>query len=189
MEHIQECLALAKRQGVLPPVRIARILAGEHPGQFSTDRKQGSHVRSGKNSKNHHGVPLSVALDYVGTILDESRSEITRLKSEVEEYNNICNAMENEINMLLRVSGDLPQGVNEAISIDGSTTTSDAMTTLANRLNVDDLYYQIRASDDVDKFADRVIVSDAREAFWREMNQTEDTFETISRFFAKGLVN
>lgn len=187
MEHIQECLVLAKRQGVLPPVRIAGILAGEHAGQFSTDRMQRSHVQSGSNSRNQHGVPLSVALDYVGTILDESRSDIVRLKGEVEEYNNLCNAMENEINMLLRVSGDLPQEMNTVISIDGSV--SDAMTNLANRLNIDDLYYQIRASDDVDKFADRVIVSDAREAFWREMNHTEDSFETISRFFAKGIVN
>jgi vacuolar protein sorting-associated protein 11 len=187
MEHIHECLALAKRQGVLPPVRIARILAGEHSGQFSTEPMQISHLRSSNNNKHQQGVPLSVALDYVGTILDESRSEISRLKGEVEEYNNLCNAMDNEINNLLRVSGDLPQDPNETVSGEGSL--SDPMKYLANRLNIDDLYYQIRATDDVDKFADRVILSDAREAFWREMNQSEDSFETISRFFAKGVVN
>jgi hypothetical protein len=28
----------------------------------------------------------------------------------------------------------------------------------------------------------------SREAFWREMDQTEDSFETIARFFAKGVI-
>jgi hypothetical protein len=47
-------------------------------------------------------VPLSVALDYVGTILEDSRKDISRLKSEVEEYNLLCNTMESEIDSLLR---------------------------------------------------------------------------------------
>ena len=70
---IQEVLSLAQRQGVLPPVRIARILAGEGTGQFS------SHKFVDTKSP-QRTVPLSVALDYVGEILDESRSEISRLK-------------------------------------------------------------------------------------------------------------
>jgi hypothetical protein len=28
----------------------------------------------------------------------------------------------------------------------------------------------------------------SREAFWREMDQTDDSFETISRYFAKGVI-
>lgn len=64
---------MAHRQGVLPPVRIARILAGEGTGQFSS-------ASGGASSSNQRTVPLSVALDYVGDILDESRKEITRLK-------------------------------------------------------------------------------------------------------------
>jgi len=70
---IQEALSLARRQGVLPPVRIARILAGEGTSQFSSDD-------GGKNSPQHRTVPLYVALDYVGAVLDESRKEISRLK-------------------------------------------------------------------------------------------------------------
>lgn len=68
---IREALALARAQGALPPVRIARILAGEGAGQFSVD----THKSSGAQT-----VPLSVALDYVGAILDDSRLEISRLK-------------------------------------------------------------------------------------------------------------
>ena len=54
-------------------MRIARILAGEGTGQFSSKEPAPSVV-------NQRTVPLSVALDYVGSILDESRKEITRLK-------------------------------------------------------------------------------------------------------------
>ncbi len=68
-------MALARRHGVLPPVRIARILAGEGSGQFSTDDAK---TDGGKSKK--RTVPLSVALDYVGAILDESRKDISRLK-------------------------------------------------------------------------------------------------------------
>ena len=73
LSDIQEVLSLAQRQGVLPPVRIARILAGEGTGQFS------SHKYVDTKSP-QRTVPLSVALDYVGEILDESRREISRLK-------------------------------------------------------------------------------------------------------------
>jgi vacuolar protein sorting-associated protein 11 len=175
MEEIQECLTLAKRQGVLPPVRITRILAGEHPGQFSTDQPQ----QTKDNHLTKGTVPLSVALEYVGTILEESRTEISHLKSEVEEYNLLCNSMENEINSLLRASNVLPP----ASSDDGSSNQ------LVGRLSIDDLYAKVRTSNDAEQFAERIMISDAREAFWREMNQSEDTFETISRYLAKGVVN
>lgn len=101
LEDIQEALSLARRQGVLPPVRIARILAGEGTGQFSN-------VGAAGKAPQQRTVPLSVALDYVGTILDESRQEIGRLRSEVEEYNQLCNSMEKEVESLLRASQGLP---------------------------------------------------------------------------------
>lgn len=101
MEDIQEALSLARRQGVLPPVRIARILAGEGTGQFSN-------VTTTDNALQKRTVPLSVALDYVGTILDESRQEIGRLRSEVDEYNQLCNSMEKEVESLLRSAQGLP---------------------------------------------------------------------------------
>ena len=70
---IQEALSLARRQGILPAVRIARILAGEGTSQFSSDDAT-------NDTPQHRTIPLSVALDYVGAVLDESRKEISRLK-------------------------------------------------------------------------------------------------------------
>lgn len=164
MDDIQEALTLARRQGVLPPVRIARILAGEGTGQFSADRPPKERKKT---------VPLSVALDYVGTILEESRRETSRLKSEIEEYNELCNSMEYEIDSLLRASYVLPP------------TSSDE--TQDNRFNIDELYTKVK-TDESDGMSGAGMSEQAREAFWREMNQTEDSFDTISRFFAKGVI-
>jgi hypothetical protein len=166
LDDIQEALNLARRQGVLPPVRIARILAGEGSGQFSSEASSGNNKRT---------VPLSVALDYVGTVLEKSRNEASRLKSEIEEYNQLCNSMEEEISSLIRVSCGLSPMVDsgEGLPYDG-------------RLDVDELYAKVKsdeASSVRDGMSDQV-----REAFWREMNQTEDSFDTISRFFAKGSI-
>jgi len=71
LDDIQEALDMARAQGVLPPVQIARILAGEGVGQFSTNEFGEENARS---------VPLSVALDYVGSILDDESTKIERLK-------------------------------------------------------------------------------------------------------------
>jgi hypothetical protein len=166
LDDIQEALALARRQGVLPPVRIARILAGEVTGQFSSESAMG-------DAQKRRTVPLSVALDYVGTILEDSRKEISRLKSEVEEYNLLCNTMESEIDSLLRASNALPAVAGETLGQPSS------------RFNIDELYWKVRAEDGdiVDNTSDQ-----PREAFWRDMNQSEDSFETIARFFAKGVL-
>ena len=167
MDDIQEALTLARRQGVLPPVRIARILAGEGTGQFSADRPPKEHKKT---------VPLSVALDYVGTILEESRRETSRLKSEIEEYNELCNSMENEIDSLLRASYVLPPVPNdEAKQVD-------------SRFNIDELYSKVK-SEETDSMSVEGMSEQAREAFWREMNQTEDSFATIARYFAKGVIS
>jgi vacuolar protein sorting-associated protein 11 len=166
LQDIQEALTIARRQGVLPPVRIARILAGEGSGQFSSDIL----IRDRKRT-----IPLSVALDYVGTVLEKSRKEASRLKSEIEEYNQICNSMENEIGSLLRVSFGLPPLTNE-----------EAATSYDSRLNIDELFAKIK-SEEGGSIGDG-ISEQTREAFWREMNQTEDSFDTISRYFAKGSI-
>jgi hypothetical protein len=42
------------------------------------------------------------------------------------------------------------------------------------------------ALDDSEKKESNTDLS--REAFWREMDQTEDSFQTISRFLAKGVI-
>lgn len=75
LDEIHEALAIARLQGQVNPVRIARILAGEGTDQFSGDSASRASASSGQQT-----VPLSVALEYVGSILDESRKEINRLK-------------------------------------------------------------------------------------------------------------
>eukprot|EP00977_Amphora_coffeiformis_P002374 scaffold448_cov156-Amphora_coffeaeformis.AAC.3 len=170
LEDIQEALTLAKRQAVLPPVRIARILAGEGTGQFSDAASDEARKRADNGS-----IPLSVALDFVGNILEESRQEITRLKSEVEEYNELCNSMEMEIDSLLRSSHALP-----------AVQEGEANDVMAARLNIDEVYWKALRSDDNDFGAapgDRPL-----EAFWRDMTQSEDTFETVCRYYAKGVI-
>lgn len=175
LEDIQETLVLARRQGVLPPVRIARILAGEGTGQFSP-----SDVPS--NRPQVRTVPLSVALNYVGDILDESRKEISRLKIEVEEYNQLCNSMEAEIDSLLKASGGGGTGTHANNSFDSKTGGE-----MRSRINIEEMYAKVRSTlDDGDKQDGRAELS--REAFWREMDQSEDSFQTVARFFTKGVI-
>jgi len=164
LEDIQETLALARRQGVLPPVRIARVLAGEGTGQFSSFTVPSDRVQP-------RTVPLSVAIDYVGNILDESRKEISRLKVEVEEYNQLCNSMEAQIDSLLHTS-QTPLSSEE---------TSKQITP---RINIEDMYSKVRLA--VDEGENKAELS--REAFWREMDQSEDNFQTIARFFTKNVI-
>jgi len=166
LEDIQETLALARRQGVLPPVRIARVLAGEGTGQFSSFTVPSDRVQS-------RTVPLSVAIDYVGDILDESRKEISRLKVEVEEYNKLCNSMEAQINSLLYTS-QTPLSPEE---------TSKQITP---RINIEDMYSKVRLAVDEGERENKAELS--REAFWREMDQSEDNFQTIARFFTKNVI-
>jgi hypothetical protein len=172
LEDIQEALALAKRQAVLPPVRIARILAGEGTGQFSGPLAEEAANATADGSS----IPLSVALDYVGTILEESRQEITRLKSEVEDYNELCNSMETEIDSLLRSSHALPKapegGVNDV---------------MASRLNIDEVYWRVLRAEEGD-FGGATTAERPLEAFWRDLTQSEDSFDTIARYFAKGVM-
>lgn len=166
LDDIREALSLARTQGVLPPVRIARILAGEGTGQFSVDKPA--------MDKNKRTVPLSVALDYVGDILDVSRGEIARLKSEVEEYSELCNSMEADVEALL--SG---QNIEEV----GAKSKQNDIT----KVDVDELYSRLQTSlEEGPKLETKTLQS--REAFWREMNQSDDRFDTVARYFAKGLI-
>jgi hypothetical protein len=57
----------------------------------------------------------------------------------------------------------------------------------APRINIEEMYSKVRMSmEDGEKVDNKSELS--REAFWREMEQTEDSFETIARFFAKGVI-
>jgi hypothetical protein len=159
LEDIREALTMARSQGVLPPVRIARILAGEGTGQFSV-----------QSASSEQTVPLSVALDYVGEILDESRGEITRLQAEVKEYTELCDNLEQEVEVLL--SGGEP----------GQKT---------DKMNIDELYARLQSAleeqgTSTTKVENKTMHS--REAFWRDMNNSDDRFDTIARYFAKGLI-
>lgn len=168
LDDIREALALARAQGALPPVRIARILAGEGSGQFSVD------TRRNEKESQQQTVPLSVALDYVGAILDDSRQDISRLKAEVEEYNQLCNNMEAEVNSLL--SGQAPgEGANKP-----SSSTS--------RMNIEELHSRLKSAIEEGSKSGENRSTQSREAFWREMNQSEDRYDTIARFFAKGVI-
>ena len=152
---------------MLPPVRIARILAGEGTGQF-----RASSLDDGDDDLHQRTIPLAVALDYVGSVLDESRQEISRLKSEVEEYNKLCNNMEAEVENLLRQS-------QHSVSAEENEA--------AAKMNIEEMYAIVRtALDDTTTVDDNAELS--REAFWREMDQTDDTFQTIARYYTKGVI-
>jgi flagellar biosynthesis chaperone FliJ len=175
LDDIRETLALARSQRVLPPVRIARILAGEGIGQFSTSSTVGStRETTEEKGEDKNTVPLSVALDYVGEMLDESRRDISRLKAEVEEYNELCNNMEAEVDALLS----------------GNMVDRSAVQEQPQPINIEEMYSRLRlAMEDQGygaKQENRTV--QAREAFWREMNQSDDRFETICRFFSKGII-
>ena len=86
LTDIHEALMLIRDHGELPPVRILRILSGETHGQFSADIKS--------LSANQGSVPLSAAIDYVGSVLDDSSNKIDQLQNKVEEYSRLCNDME-----------------------------------------------------------------------------------------------
>jgi len=161
LDDIQEALDMARAQGVLPPVQIARILAGEGVGQFSTNESGEDNARS---------IPLSVALDYVGSILDDESTKINRLKTEVEEYNKSCNIMESEIKSLLSSNTSV---------MEGTELTQPS-------INVQELYKKLKNSTENDGNNSNSMISE--EEFWREMEQSEDRFETIARFFSRGVI-
>jgi len=158
LEDIQEALALAKRQGVLPAVRVTRILAGESSGQFTTASNEEAISLSSS-------IPLSVALDYVGTILEESRQEIDRLDEEIDEYTGLCDSMEKEIDEL-----------NEAVMPRNSEEKKE--------MDIDYTYQELRASESMGN----TIPNRPTEAFWRELNQSDDKFGTVAKYFAKGVI-
>ena len=91
---------------------------------------------------------------------------------EVEEYNQLCNSMESDIDSLLRTSHALP-------SFDESSERP-------SRLNIDELYAKVKAEEGLNT---EIISDQPRETFWRDMNQSEDSFDTIARFFAKGVIS
>jgi len=158
LDDIKQGLSMV--QSVLPPVRVVRILAGIGIGQFTEERKEGV-------SSDDNGVPLSVALDYIGTVMDKQSQEIDRLKSNIEEYNNMCNEMESEI--------------NELQSLENSSKASNL-----SGINIDEMHTKLMQTPlDIASEKKSELVS---EEFWRQMEQSSDRFETIARFFSKDIL-
>ena len=170
LEDVKEALQMARSQRVLPPVRIARILAGDGVGQFRNE--------CGPNESSiSEGVPLSVAMDYIGNVLDEKGKEIERLQNDVEEYNHMCNIMEAEINGLLSTAETKP-----SIAMKKNSNLTD--------INIDEMYSKlIESSFNTKSITDERKSESSSEEFWRAMGQAEDRFGTITRFFAKDIID
>jgi len=174
LHDIHEALVLAREDhgGDLPPVRILRILAGEGHRIFSSDK----HSQSALNDS--CGVPLSAAMDYVGAILDDSSQKIHRLKNNVEEYSRLCNDIELEINALL--------------SPGSSTKESEGKLGQRNALpnvDIDEMYSKLQQLEEDGGMAGQTAaaVNDMmKEDFWREMEHSDDPFETICFYISKG---
>ena len=163
LTDIHEALMLIRDHGVLPAVRVLRILSGETHGKFSADIKS--------QQGNQSSVPLSAAIDYVGSVLDESSNKIDRLLIKVEEYNRLCNEMELEINSLLSLNSSTKRKKN------------------GPNVDIDDVYSRLLSFSDGSQA--QMIESDdlqetKKEEFWRELEQSEDPFETICFFISKG---
>jgi len=161
MDDIKEALSMARALGTLPPVRVARILSGDSVGQFTEERM-------GEANNHGKGVPLSVALDYVGSVMDEHSQEIDRLKNTIEEYNKMCYSMESEINEL--IDND----------IYGKSTNP-------NEIDIDGMFAKLTEPTHESNVSEKKSEL-ASEEFWRQMEQTPDRFETIIRFFSKDIL-
>ena len=119
-------------------------------------------------------------------------------KSEVEEYNQLCNSMEEEVESLLRASQSLPSSSKGMLPGLQTSSLSKSISSpspfcigtdkkLSPRINVEEMYAKVRMTlDDSEKMENKTDLS--REAFWREMDQSEESFQTIARFFAKGVI-
>lgn len=57
---------------------------------------------------------------------------------------------------------------------------------MSPRINIEEMYSKVRMA--LDDNAQNESKTSFKEAFWREMDQSEDSFQTIARFFAKGVI-
>ncbi|KAL7480003.1 hypothetical protein ACHAW6_005715 [Cyclotella cf. meneghiniana] len=179
LHDIHEALVLARDHGnFITPVRVLRILAGEGSGQFS------SIDNYSPDSYNHRSsVPLSVALDYIGATLDESSAKIEHLQSNVEEYIRLCNDMEMEIDALL--SSGAPKKDDD-----------DGHRTLYPHVDIDGMYSTLCELAEDSGFPSAAGtkhniagILDSKEDFWREMEHSDDPFETMCFFISKGYLD
>mmetsp|Transcript_23120 Transcript_23120/g.35442 ORF Transcript_23120/g.35442 Transcript_23120/m.35442 type:complete len:1153 (+) Transcript_23120:35-3493(+) len=162
---IQEVLSLANSHSVMPPVRVTRILAGEGAGQFSSRCAVGAESIK-------YAIPLYVVLEYVGMVLKESSIEIKRLNDEVDEFNQLCGAIEREIEDLVLGPGRHPK----------------CSVLSKPDINIEEMYTRVRASLEDEEVAENQS-EQSKEEFWREMECSDDRYSTVARFFSKGMIN
>ena len=166
-DDIEEALDLARSQDVLPAVRIIKILSGEGTGQFSTDTVQ---------PPSNGGVPLHTALDYIGSILDESSKEISRLRKEIESYSTSCDEMQLLIDNLTEKA-------------ESRETHDDDQETVLPKLDIENMY--IKLCEDLDN-GDTSKADESKEVeeFWREIGQSDGStrFSVIAKYFGKELI-
>lgn len=193
LRDVGESLLIARERGDIHPVRVLRTLAGESHGRFGSD--------AGGSGPS---VPLSVALDYVGSVLDDSAGAIDRLKvrprccrleatrcqamtslsnpflqSNVEEYSKLCGEMEREIASLLSTSAG---GTDSDRAKDRSGGLSD--------VEIDGMYSHLqRLEEEGDRLAKSSygprMSERTEEDFWRELSES-DPFETVCFYLASG---
>lgn len=174
LQDVKEALQIARVQKAIPPVRIARILAGEGAGQFQNE------CYEDERDQHLDGVPLSVTMDYVGGILDEKGKEVERLQNDVDEYSRMCNAMETEINKLLEVSRK-----RQATSSDKKVISDK----VEINIDIDAMCRKLVNSAFETKSSNERASELNTEEFWRAMDQADDRFHTISQFFAKDIID
>jgi len=168
LRDVGESLLIARERGDIHPVRVLRTLAGESHGRFGSD--------AGGSGPS---VPLSVALDYVGSVLDDSAGAIDRLKSNVDEYSKLCGEMEREIASLLSTSAG---GTDSDRAKDHSGGLPD--------VEIDGMYSHLqRLEEEGDRLAKSShgprMSERTEEDFWRDLSES-DPFETVCFYLASG---
>lgn len=78
-----------------------------------------------------------------------------------------------------------------AIQLNICVSSKGPLSQVTPRINIEEMYTKLMLSmEDESTSASKAEskASQSREAFWREINQSEERFETIARFFAKGII-
>mmetsp|Transcript_31712 Transcript_31712/g.69632 ORF Transcript_31712/g.69632 Transcript_31712/m.69632 type:complete len:1416 (+) Transcript_31712:195-4442(+) len=172
---LREALFLARAQRAeLPPVRVVRTLAGEGTSRFTCSWKVS------KPDGPPKGVPLSVALDYVGPVLDGSRDEAARLRQEIVEYSELCTEMEEEINFLRYGKPKRSERQQEETVEARIKELRDEIPLMLKKVK--------DAEENANVEEEERKAKQIREEYWREMSQSKDQWETITRYFAKGII-
>ena len=174
LSDLREALFMARAQRAeLPPARVARILAGEGSGRFSTPWKVS------QPDGPPRGVPLDVALDYIGPVLDGSHAEAARLREELKEYSTLCQEMEEEIEFLRYGKPKRSEQEKEETMESHLKNLRDDIPDMLRRLTEATESFN---ADDEEMKAEHI-----REEFFRDIASSKDKSEVVARYFAKGL--